>query len=641
MRRRPFVRRLITSRRSRNDALSFTHMPSRASVLALVLCVAAFVCLAIGNIVTTSPTYDEPFHLAAGYTQLTTGDHRFGPDHPPLFRSIAALPLLAMNLWPNVPARDDSHALSMLAKTWSLLPVRNNAAYMFEKQLFFGLRDSRFGTPTTVAATAQDFLNDATPVFRRARLMMLFTSGVLLAIVIFCWSFEVWGPWAAVWSALLFCFDPNFIAHSGLVTTDVPAAMLMFSSMYFFWRATRQTSIANVLAFGLSFTAALLAKYSSVLLLPMFALTLVWGRERARRVAIVAVSVVIAFIGIWAMYGFRFRASAVNMPVHVPVTSWYATIELLNRYPGGPPAGTPYATSIPVGIPGRLMLVAEKIHLLPQPYLYGFAEMRSRSIVRGTFLRGTFGTLGFKSYFLWTFLYKTPLVTILAIIAGLTVAIRTRNAVLPYLLLPVVIYGLVSITSGLNIGHRHLLPVYPFLYLLSGSLAASRFRRALVFAAPVVVISSMVVLAPWQPVVNQHLAYFNELAGGPEHGRELLIDSNIDWGQDLPRLATWLREHNVSEPINLVYFGTADPRAYGIRYVNLQGGYLLEPPQPLSAARVPGLLAISANAFASPNTNRHDVWPNALRNAKLVGKAGYSILIYRIEQPLDEISAKN
>jgi hypothetical protein len=611
---------------------------SRGSLVALVLSLAAFLALAMGNIATTSPTFDEPFHLAAGYTQLTTRDHRFGPDHPPLLRRLAALLLLGMEVWPQVRTAEGTRPLEVMQQAWSTMPFRYNAPYFFDKHFFFPVRDALFGTPTTTALAKSDFLNDAEAMFFRARTTLLFATGALLAILVFCWSYELWGPWGGAWSALLFCFDPNFIAHSGLVTTDAGAAMLMFASLYFFWRATRgatrRATLANGLAFALAFAAALLAKYSSLILLPVLLLLAVWRGERIRRAALIAGALVVAFLAIWAAYGFRFQASAVDMRVEVPVKWWYGIAELIERHPEGPPPGAPLPPDPAIGLGGRALLLAEELRLLPQPYLYGFADMRSHTQARGSFLRGEFATLGFRSYFFWTFLYKTPLVAMLAIAAGIVVAIRARSAALPFLLLPVALYLAASIPSSMNIGHRHLLPIYPFLYVLAGALVTVRARRIVIAAVPLVVAAALVVFAPWQPVVNHHLAYFNELAGGPVGGRDLLVDSNIDWGQDLPRLARWLREHDVREPVNLVYFGTADPRAWGIRYVNLERGYYLERVVPPSAARVPGILAISVTALRSPNSRDHELWPRLLRGREPIGRAGYSILIYRIDAPL-------
>lgn len=611
-------------------------MSSRGPVIALLLCLAAFLALAFGNIATTSPTFDEPFHLAAGYIQLTTGDHRVVPDHPPLYRQIAAIPLLWMDLWPARSEPDGRRAMNVLARSWEGLPFDARAAFQFSSTMFFGVRDARFGSPTTVALTPADYLNDPHAIFFRARTVMLFASGFLLAILVFCWSYELWGGWGAAWSALLFCFDPNFIAHSGVVTTDAGAAMLIFGAVYLFWRATRGHPFANGAAFALLFAAATIAKFSSILLLPILLLLLPWGKGAPRRALTIAAGVVAAFIALWAVYGFRFHASGTEMPSELPIRAWYRSAALVAQHPDGPPHGVPFPKSFDIGLEGQAILFAERHRLLPQPFLFGYSSMRAQSILRGGYLRGEYSDIGFPAYFLWTFVYKTPIVTILAILAAIVVAVRRRDRTVAFLVVPAVVYFGATLFSNLNIGHRHLLPMYPFLYVLSGILATTRFRRVLIAVAPLVVAGSLVVFAPWQPVVNRHLSYFNELAGGPERGPELLVDSNIDWGQDLPRLAAWMREHGDGEPLSLAYFGLSDPRAYGIRYVNLAPGYPLEPVVPPRAARAPGLVAVSVTSFHNPNTRDHEMWPRLLKHAQLAGRAGYSILIFRIEQPISD-----
>lgn len=592
-------------------------MSSRGPIVVLVLSLAAFVALAMGDIVTTSPTYDEPIHLASGYTQLTTGDARFALDHPPLLKKLAALPLVLSRIWPERSDAQGTRALAVLQRAWNELP-NANVAYVVTKQLFFGVRDAKFATPATTPLAPSDFLNDGQSIFLRARTLMLFATGIPLALLIFCWSYELWGAWAAAFSAMLFCFDPNFIAHCGLVTTDAGAVTLIFATLYFFWRATRDRPLLNGAACAICFAAAILSKFSAVLLLPMLVL-LAW---RPRRWLIIAAAIVVTYAAIWAAYGFRYEASKAETPVGQQVAWWYGAAELLHRYPEGPPPGARIARDAPIGVTGRTILFAERLQLFPRQFLYGFAEMRAHSLARGAFLRGHYSITGFRSYFFWAFVYKTPLVTMLIIVAGIVAALRNRSVA--YLLVPVIVYLAVSVPSSINIGHRHILPIYPFLYVCAGALAAK--RKIAFAAAPLIVAGALVVFAPWQPVVNQHLAYFNELAGGPLHGYELLTDSNVDWGQDLPRLSQWMHSHGVPH-INLVYFGTADPRAYGIAYVNL--GYFLEPE---SRVIEPGYLAISATALCGAEEAEHFAWRDTLRGARLVDRVGYSIFVYRIEE---------
>ncbi|HKO56729.1 MAG TPA: hypothetical protein VJ276_12710, partial [Thermoanaerobaculia bacterium] len=333
-------------------------------------------------------------------------------------------------------------------------------------------------------------------------------------------------------------------------------------------------------------------------------------------------------ITVWAAYGFRFRASAEPLRMRIVVDDWYATKALLEQYPDGPPEQAVQALrdSAPVGLFGKSLLFVYDHHLLPEAYVFGLASTMRSSLVRPSFLGGEFSNRGFPSYFLRTFLYKTSIPAIALIVIALFTARKTKHAALPFLIWPVVIYMLVSMTSSLNIGHRHILPIYPLLYVLCGSLA--RHRAALI-AGALAAVSALVVL-PASPMWGRHLSYMNEFAGGPRHGYEELLDSNFDWGQDLKRLG----QKKLEGPVNLIYFGSADPRYYGVPHVNLPFGHWAEPAADVSQIRVPGYLAISASAYegltATPGMREY--WKRKLESlgAEQVGEAGYSIFIYRI-----------
>ncbi len=214
---------------------------------------------------------------------------------------------------------------------------------------------------------------------------------------------------------------------------------------------------------------------------------------------------------------------------------------------------------------------------------------------------------------------------------------------LAFLILPAAFYFAVAVAMRLDIGQRHLLPVYPFLYVLAGSLALEwkRFRRPARIVTAIllllwIAVSSQFVFfpfnhQPWQKVAPHYLSYFNELAGGPANGYKELVDSNLDWGQDLRALKPWLDQHQITNPIYLCYFGTADPRYYGILHYNLPGGYAFEPSEGFDSLKPGGIIAISATSlqgvYISPDV--WDVWRQILNHSIPVGRVGDSIFIYQ------------
>jgi hypothetical protein len=301
---------------------------------------------------------------------------------------------------------------------------------------------------------------------------------------------------------------------------------------------------------------------------------------------------------------------------------------------------------VPLGLSGKLILFAQKHRLLPEAFIYGFAYAETRANIRSSFLLGNYSNTGFHSYFFYAFLLKTPLPALLLIITALVLSLRRcaeRRLVPIFLLVPAGLYFLVAMSSHLNLGVRHLLPIYPFLYVLAGGLVLEldRWRRttrivALLVMVGAIAVSSRIVFIPanglkWQTVAPHYLAYFNELAGGPANGFKELADSNLDWGQDLKNLKLWLVAHDIKDPIYLSYFGTADPRYYQILHYNLPGGYQFEPQQGFDVLKPGGLIVISATnlqgVYFSPAAR--NAWRQILEHSVLVDTVGYSIFIYK------------
>jgi len=588
----------------------------------LVLSVAAFLTLGAGDIASTSPTFDETTHLASGWSSLVTRDFHLNPEHPPLLKQLAAAPLLAMKVWPAGLRSDGSRAFSSLNEMWTGDPANTNVQWFFAHRWLYALRDSAPERPTTEITPRSDFLNDSESMFRRARATLMLITGLGILIIAGLWSYELWGLWGAALSVALLAIEPTLLGHSTLVTTDAGIAFFMFGSVYFFWRCKRRASIGNVAGFALFFALAFVSKFSAVLLLPMLILLAFARGARKRLFATLGIGIVTAFVVIWAVYGFKFAATTRPLPMREIVAEWYARASLVSSSMTQAPSNEDVARIrgyVRIGVPGRLLLFAHEHHLLPEAYLYGFAHVRSGALYRDSFLDGKFSPVGFPSYFIRTFFYKTPIAAIVAILAAIVFAVKRKGT--SWLLVPVATYLAISIGTSLNIGHRHILPLYPFLYVLCGALP----RRWLIAAA-----FSAVSVIGW----GHHLSYFNELAGGPKNGYTHLVDSNVDWGQDLPALRAWIDAHPQTAPVNLIYFGSADPRFYGIRFLNLEQGYYVLPEVPLAAAKIPGVLAISVTDYQGvnlPATQRH-FWKQWLdeRHARTIGMAGYSMLLIEL-----------
>ena len=706
---RPNVRsRARVSEREERPAGAQELAPAFVAVIALALLVI-YALLVLGNMRVNVATVDEPVHLFAGYSDLRWGDRRVNPEHPPLVKKLAALPLLWMKPWPSSLDRDSSAderaggpTFDELRQAWELIFIDPDALRHLSHDFLYGFRGEVFARhgvddplylPTTAQYAKSDFLNDADALLFRARLPMLGIA-LLLGALIFSWSRELWGGLGALLSLALFAFDPNFIGNGGLVTTDVPLAAFMLGSIYFLWRTFRRLTWFNAAGTVVFFSLALTSKYSALLLIPiMLWLGIIqifadgdWmagGGDRilqSRRQRMLAVlvlvgaTVVVSWVAVWAAYGFRYSVAADvdraagaqdaamarrNLHVRIAPSGHYALdlvlqrdaalqslIEERNVYPTLDQLNA-RMRSVNIGAGRRLILRAGESHLLPEGFVYGFALARMSAEGRSSYLRGDHSEVGFPSYFLWTFVLKTPLVVMFLIgLAALRLfRVRGSKGTGWFLLFPAGLFFAAALGSRLNIGHRHLLPMYPFLFVGAGALIRSwrslepRWRNWTAVLVPsAIAVSAFVVFAPpWRPamVYPHHLEYFNELAGGPVEGYRSLVDSNVDWGQDLALLKRWTEAHPASEPINLCYFGTADPRYYGLRHRNLLGGYGSEASVGLDAA-IPGVLAISVtNLEGAPYLpEMRAEWSKFLTEsgARPIGRVGYSIFLYQLER---------
>ena len=507
----------------------------------------------------SSATYDEQYHIANGLYFLHTGDPGLIPAHPPLIEVLATLPLLAdRNLV--VPFRDSSSTVSNLAYSdevlWRLNP-------------------------------------NGRSMVARARLPIIGLT-LLLGVIVYAWTRELFGPTCGLLALTLLSFDPNILAHGSLATNDIGVTFFSTLTLYTFWRWMTRPTSARAVVVGLALGLALVSKFSAIYLIAAVMIILVtdriWKLTSASRLnakttlAYLAVIAAAAYFAISAAYGFR--------------------VGTLKGYP----------------FPAREYLTA--------------LQAGTALIAGGkpSFLLGAYSTTGWWYYFPVAFAVKTPLPTLILIGATLVFVYRrgTWRSTLP-LLIPVGIYFAICLTSTFNIGYRHLLPILPCLFIFTGQLAlidwkASRLASAAVLALVVWLTIGSVMISP------HYLAFFNELAGGPDNGYKILVDSNLDWGQDLIGLREYMTQQNIPS-VKLSYHGTADPAAYGVVYEPLPSypynqwtgdtvpDILLNPPS--------GVYAISANNLQGLRFKNHDLYAT-FRERKPDAVVGHSIFIYRI-----------
>ena len=574
------------------------------NIIAFLLLIFMFV-LAVFSMKDDSVTMDELAHLPAGYSYLTQKDMRLNPEHPPLMKDLAAIPLLFIkNInFPSEIGAWKEDVNGQWAFGFNFLYQSGNPV---DKMIFWG------------------------------RIPMILIL-ILLGFYIFKWTKELFGQKTAILALFLFSFSPTFLAHGRLVTTDVGAAAGVFIATYYFIKAFQQPIKKNIILAGIAFGLAELCKFSVILLVPLFAiLALAWWLVKLgtwrKALKIFILVMLIGYILIWPIYQY-----------HV----WNYPAERQVRDAGVALSDYPDLIKKPI------LFATDKPILRPYAqYLTGLLMVFHRAAFGNTtYFLGEVSNLGWKNYFPVVYSIKEPLTLhILTLIAFLYAAWlikkpfwqntfqRTgswiKNHFPEFSMLSFIgLYWTVSLVSSLNIGVRHLLPVFPFTILLVSGMIENLIKSP--FLKLKLTILGILIL--WQAVsvisIYPHfLAYFNELGGGPNQGYVYTVDSNLDWGQDLKRLKKWVEENKIDK-IYVDYFGGGDAKYYlkekyapwwGTRDLKEfpKGNYLA-----VSATFLQGGRGIPTPGFNQPYGYYY--W---LDKYIPVAKIGYSIFVYYIVQ---------
>jgi hypothetical protein len=188
-------------------------------------------------------------------------------------------------------------------------------------------------------------------------------------------------------------------------------------------------------------------------------------------------------------------------------------------------------------------------------------------------------------------------------------------------------------TARINIGLRHILPIYP-LVMLAAAAAAKELLGTKRSRGPIVLaVLTLFWLFEFGRSYPDNLAFFNQLVGGPANGAKYLVDSNLDWGQDLKPLKAWMDRNGVAN-INLAYFGSADPAYYHITCTYLPGSPFFVPDESIGLPQLPGYVAVSVTVLTGVYFDeRGRAFYKALREQEPLAAIGHSIHVYRVDRP--------
>ena len=502
---------------------------------------------------------DEKAHIPAGYGYVKYLDYRLNPEHPPLVKILSALPLSFMDL--NFPT-DRSAWQSEVNSQWVI-----GDQFLYESG------------------------NDADQIIRWARLGPMILT-LILIFFIYWWSKEIMGPWWALLPSFLFAFSPTVLTHGHYVTTDIGAALGIFTSIYYFIRARINPSTKNLVFAGIAFGIAQMLKFSTFILIPYFILLVGifyisdiyrgWNTQGISRFKKIygeflkqAKNLLIVFVvGFLVIYPLYF-ITTVNYPPEKQRTD---TDFILTSFADGK---TPEGEICkPVRCLADLDIwAADKAFLRPYAeYMLGILMVIQRSSGGNTnYFLGEVSASGWWYYFPVTYLMKEPLPVLILILIALVVSLwrifKTRvSRFTDYLkthpgqfamLLFILIYTAYSIQSPLNIGVRHLLPIIPLMYILTtsslkGWLKSNFFKTKVKFG--VITLLLVWFVADVSLSYPYYLSYFNQVIG-TANGWQYVTDSNYDWGQDLKRLKTFTEENGIDK-IAVDYFGGGNPKYY-------------------------------------------------------------------------------
>lgn len=553
------------------------HIRKKSGLIVGII-LGAFLLLSLALAWQETTTFDEQAHVGAAYSYVRFGDMNLNPEHPPLLKDLAGIPLLFMDL--SFPT-DSPEWRDGVNEQW---------------------------------AVGKQFIhqNDAEWVMFWSRFPIILVA-LLLGFLIYRHTKELSGTVAGIFALILYAADPNVIAHGHYVTTDLGIAAAIFLAVGFFVRFLKRPDAKNTVLFGVFLGIAELTKFSAVLLLPYFAAVIIayavtrpkpdTVREpkflfATKRILDYGLKYAGAFAVclslVWVLYFFN--------TIHEPSIKMVETAKAFFPQDNAPARfAIDTVTTLSGTAVGRPFA----------QYLLGFFKVFSRVAGGNThYFLGTVAADANPWYFPVVFLLKESLPFLFLLLFGTgysvyrivrafvgtsarswygIVAHSVQSHITQYTMAGFVLfYAFISITGNLNIGFRHLFPILPFLFVLTTK-ALFDFARRQDFNGEQAARAALGAFAFWILMVPalaypSYLSYFNEAGGGPKEGYRYVTDSNYDWGQDLKRLRNFITEFNdckagtapvatcekygsiIGNPpvdeLRLTYFGGADPEYY-------------------------------------------------------------------------------
>ena len=474
-------------------------------------------------------TIDEPYHIVAGVSYIQRADFRINPEHPPLVK-----------LW-----------------VGSII-----SALGFHLSSFRPFNDKE--SERKFANEAVYIQNNPEVLQHRVRIAMWTFNGLLLMVFTFALR-RVFGPIVAIGTLLFLAIDPTVAAHLPVVMTDLPIALLSATAVLFAARALLDWNWRDLASWSIMLGLALATKHSA----PVFCIILAAAGlflslflplrsprdTRPRRLAKLISVFLGAFLILWGFYLFRFTESPTsaenfNRPLTLKISDLRSP---LNRF---------------------ILTKFNSFHLLPRPYIWGFADTIRGGVEGRVESRLVFGKPYFKApayFFPAVVAVKIPIGLGVLILTGVSLFFARRmpgqwRIPVALLLLAAVGYFFVLSRGASYAGMRHALPAMLLLSVFAGLavhvavVSPGKWLKGIVALAFLAAgVSAMPVLRPWE--------YYNELIGGSENAHLYFNDEGVDLYQRNLEIARYY--HQVLEPAHEVPFLQYIPYDEEAEYLHL------------------------------------------------------------------------
>jgi len=504
---------------NKGQSLFASHLPELVAAFALLLMAINFFAV----ISRKSLTNDEKYHIPAGYYHLVFGNFQLNPEHPPLAKMLSAIPLVFIH--PAAPVATPGPTDNPI--------LQGHDAF----EAFWEANPNKL---------------EAIAFWARVPMVLL---TLVFGVVLFYYTRYVAGRRAAALAVVLFSLEPTILAHGRIVQTDVPAAFGYMLCFFALQRLIDAQTWRRILEFGLATGVALVTKFSLLIVLPIFLISLV-------------------IIG-WRIHRKGTPFSRIALKIGTATLALLAVVNVVyyfKRTPLLPENREAMARRWPDHVVAEERTFGVVSQIVPSTYLFGvFVIKIHNEWGHYASILGNYSRTGWWYYFPVAFAFKTSLpfllISLISIFWALLTVIKRKEKRVLLLLLAIAIYTVFSMTGRINIGVRHFLPVYPFLFMLTGMF----FDELLLRRRKVAIVGALIVVT-WMAVevartFPNYVPYMNQLASAHPHWY-YLSDSNIEWGDDTGELARYLRDRGETKVRAAVSGGWLSKPEYGVDYVN-------------------------------------------------------------------------